>query len=142
MTHNPGNGGYGPDGFHGGQGGGYGSDDPYCSYGQQGYGDQAGYAGQQYGYASKGFPPAPKGKVAAGLLGIFLGEYGVHNFYLGYKQRAITQLVITIIGYVTMIILIGFLMVAVTAIWGLIEGIMILAGADSYQRDADGVPLV
>lgn len=51
-------------------------------------------------------------------------------------------MVITIIGYVTMIILIGFLMVAVTAIWGLIEGIMILAGADSYQRDADGVPLV
>lgn len=25
-----------------------------------------------------------KSRIAAGLLGIFLGCYGVHNFYLGY----------------------------------------------------------
>ena len=25
-----------------------------------------------------------KSKMAAGLLGIFLGTFGVHNFYLGY----------------------------------------------------------
>lgn len=28
--------------------------------------------------------PNAKSKMAAGLLGIFLGSFGVHNFYLGY----------------------------------------------------------
>ena len=28
-----------------------------------------------------------KSKMAAGLLGIFLGAFGVHNFYLGYTDR-------------------------------------------------------
>jgi len=31
----------------------------------------------------------PKSKMAAGLFGIFLGAYGVHNFYLGYITKAI-----------------------------------------------------
>ena len=31
--------------------------------------------------------PNAKSKVAAGLLGIFLGAFGVHNFYLGYTSR-------------------------------------------------------
>ena len=33
-----------------------------------------------------------KSKIGAGLLGIFLGGFGVHNFYLGYKDKAIAQL--------------------------------------------------
>ncbi|MBR2402417.1 MAG: NINE protein [Lachnospiraceae bacterium] len=40
-----------------------------------------------------------KSKIAAGLLGIFLGAYGVHNFYLGYYKRAVVQLVLTLLGY-------------------------------------------
>lgn len=34
----------------------------------------------------------PKSKIAAGLLGIFLGCFGVHNFYLGYTGKAVAQL--------------------------------------------------
>ncbi len=30
------------------------------------------------------------------LLGVFLGAFGAHNFYAGYKGRAITQLAITL----------------------------------------------
>ena len=30
-----------------------------------------------------------KSKFVAGLLGIFLGTYGAHNFYLGYHKRAV-----------------------------------------------------
>ena len=33
-----------------------------------------------------------KSKVAAGLLAIFLGAFGVHNFYLGYTGKAVAQL--------------------------------------------------
>ncbi len=72
-----------------------------------------------------------KSKVAAGLLGIFLGAFGVHNFYLGYNGKAITQLLMTILSF-------GILG-AVSAIWGLIEGILILTG--SISEDAQGNPL-
>ncbi len=75
--------------------------------------------------------PGAKSKMAAGLLGIFLGAFGVHNFYLGYKGKAIAQLLITLLSC--------FMLSEVSAIWGLIEGIMILAG--NINTDADGNPL-
>lgn len=75
--------------------------------------------------------PGAKSKIAAGLLGIFLGGLGIHNFYLGYTGKAITQLLLTVLSC-------GFLS-EVSIIWGLIEGILILAG--SINTDADGNPL-
>lgn len=87
-------------------------------------------------------PPVPtnaKSKIAAGLLGIFLGCLGVHNFYLGYTSRAVGQLVLTIVGALLFCTGIGFILVAAAQIWGLIEGIMILAG--SINIDANGMPL-
>lgn len=75
--------------------------------------------------------PGTKSKLASGLLGIFLGSLGVHNFYLGYTGKAVAQLLITILSC-------GALSV-VSGVWGLIEGIMILAG--SITIDAEGKPL-
>lgn len=80
-----------------------------------------------------------KSKVAAGLLGIFLGSFGVHNFYLGYTGKAVTQLVLGVLGILLSCIVIGFFMVAAAGIWGLVEGIMILCG--SIKTDAKGIPL-
>ena len=67
-----------------------------------------------------------KSKVTAGILGIFLGCYGVHNFYLGYTGKAIAQIALSICF-------------GAGAIWGLIERIMILTG--KINKDANGVPL-
>lgn len=40
------------------------------------------------GVANKQAPaPDAKSKLVAGLLGIFLGTFGVHNFYLGYTGK-------------------------------------------------------
>ena len=39
-----------------------------------------------------------KSKLAAGLLGIFLGGYGVHNFYLGYIKKAVIQIVVSLVA--------------------------------------------
>ena len=72
-----------------------------------------------------------KSKMAGGLFGIFLGAFGVHNFYLGYTGKAIAQLLITVLSC-------GILS-AVSAIWGLIEGILILTG--SIGVDGQGRPL-
>lgn len=83
--------------------------------------------------------PNAKSKLAAGLLAIFLGQLGVHNFYLGNTGKAVTQLLLTIFGYILAIFIIGFFMVAAAGIWALIEGIMILTG--SIKTDGKGVPL-
>jgi len=75
-----------------------------------------------------------KSKLVAGLLAVLgLGIFGVHNFYLGFNGKAITQLVLTLIGFVLIIPLI------ITSIWGLVDGIMILCTPNG--KDAKGVPL-
>lgn len=69
--------------------------------------------------------------MAAGLLGIFLGGLGIHNFYLGYTGKALAQLLISLLSC-------GMLAWA-SAIWGLIEGVMLLTG--SINVDGKGNPL-
>lgn len=76
-------------------------------------------------------PAVQKSKLTASLLGIFLGSIGVHNFYLGYTGKAVAQLLIAVLTCGA-----G---AAVTSIWGLIEGIMILCG--KIDKDGKGVPL-
>lgn len=88
---------------------------------------QGGYQQAPCGYTD----PNAKSKLAAGLLGIFLGWIGVHNFYLGYTGKAVAQLLITILSCGTLC--------WVSEIWGLIEGILILTG--SMGTDATGRPL-
>jgi TM2 domain-containing membrane protein YozV len=68
-----------------------------------------------------------KSKLAAGLLGIFLGGWGIHNFYLGFTTKAIIQIVVTVVTC------------GVGALWGFIEGILILCG--KIDKDAKGIPL-
>ena len=83
------------------------------------------------GYNNANTNAPQKSKIAAGLLGIFLGGLGVHNFYLGYTGKAVAQLLISLLSC-------GFLAWG-SAIWGLIEGILILTG--SISVDANGNPL-
>ena len=61
-----------------------------------------------------------KSRLVAGLLGIFLGSLGIHNFYLGNKDKAMAQLLISVLSCFTLAV--------VSEIWGLIEGILILCG--------------
>lgn len=80
-----------------------------------------------------------KSKIAAGLFGIFFGCFGVHNFYLGFTSKAVTQLVLSLVGMLLSCIGIGVFLVLGIEIWGIVEGIMILAG--SINKDAKGIPL-
>ena len=78
-----------------------------------------------------GAPAAPvpgrKSKIAAGLLGVLLGGWGVHRFYLGYIGVGIAQIFVTM------------LTCGLGALWGFIEGILILTGG--INSDANGQPL-
>ncbi len=73
-----------------------------------------------------GLPYSDKSKLAAGLLQILLGGFGVGRFYLGDIGIGIAQIVVTLVTF-------GF-----GALWPLIDGIMILAGS---PRDKQGRPL-
>ncbi len=77
------------------------------------------------------YNPGQKSKIAAGLFGIFFGSLGVHNFYLGYNSKGLAQLLISVLSC--------FLLSPISAIWGLIEGILILGG--EINVDANGVEL-
>ncbi len=65
-----------------------------------------------------------KSKLTAGLLGIFLGGFGVHSFYLGNKGKGVGQIFASLCTC-------GF-----GSLWGLIEGILILCG--KIDKDANG----
>ena len=64
-----------------------------------------------------------------------MGAFGVHRFYLGYNTIGIIQILVTVVGG---IITCGVGWLA-GAIWGLVEGILILTG--SINQDAQGRPL-
>ena len=102
----------------------------------QGYTDPNGY---QQGY-QQGYPapagPAPKEKMVAGLLAIFLGGLGIHKFYLGKRKPAIIMLVVSFVG---LFVTLGIAS-AVMALIGLIEGIMYLTKSDQefYQTYVAG----
>ena len=71
-----------------------------------------------------GLPPdIANRKLIAGLLGILLGGFGVHKFYLGMTNTGIIQLVI------------GVVTCGIGGLIGLIEGIIYLtkSDADFYQ---------
>ncbi len=95
-------------------------------------GSQPMYNPPQY-QPQAGMDPPPgyvqKSRVAAGILGILLGAYGVHSFYLGNATRGLVQLLVSFltcgIGAIPMMI------------WGVVDGVKILDGR--INTDANGV---
>ena len=75
-----------------------------------------------------------KSKLVAGLLAIFLGGIGIHDFYLGNTKKAIIHILLATVGS-----LLFFLGPIASSVWALIDGIFILTGKISV--DANGVPL-
>ncbi len=103
----------------------YSSQTPYN--GQSGSSDQSHYSGQYNQTPMYNTMPEQKSKVAAGLLQIFLGGFGVGRFYLGYTGIGVAQLLVTIFTC------------GLGAIWPFVDGILILCG--QVPNDANGVPL-
>ncbi|HOI46810.1 MAG TPA: TM2 domain-containing protein [Bacilli bacterium] len=71
-----------------------------------------------------------KSKMVAGLLAIFVGPLGIHNFYLGYTTNGIIQLLLSTVG--------AFLVVGpfVAWIWAIVEAVQIFTG--KIDKDAQG----
>ena len=71
----------------------------------------------------------PKNKVLAIVLAIFLGTFGVHNFYLGYTGKGIAQILLSTLGACI------FIGPFITWIWVIVEIVMIATGS---LKDAEG----
>lgn len=81
-------------------------------------------------YVAVGAPAAgSKSKVAAGLLGIFLGGLGIHKFYLGFTGPGLVFLLVNTIGFaITWLFL--FVPNIVLGVVGFVEGIIYLTKTD------------
>lgn len=115
---------------------------PYQAYQPQGQPNQT-YAPYDTAYQQYSVPRQPpvqphyapplasRDHVAAGLLAIFLGEFGVHKFYLGYNTQGFIMLALGLIGGV-----LSFgLALGVVWIIAFIEGIIYLVKPQSeFER--------
>src|SRR5699024_1632416 len=83
----------------------------------------------QSAYAQPAGGPAPQGqaqsRLVVGLLGIFLGGFGVHRFLLGYTKIGLIQVLVSVLSC--------FILYPLIQIWGLIEGIMVLAKSPTFE---------
>ncbi|MFI3326278.1 MAG: NINE protein [Clostridia bacterium] len=68
-----------------------------------------------------------KSRFVAGILGVLLGGFGIHNFYLGFTTKGVIQIILTL------------LTLGLGSVWGFIEGILYLSGA--MDKDVNGIPL-
>lgn len=75
---------------------------------------------------ASGAGASEKSKVAAGLLGIFLGSLGIHKFYLGYSKEGAIMLLVTLLSVLPTL----GLGPALVALIGFIEGIIYIVKSD------------
>jgi hypothetical protein len=92
---------------------------------------------------------AGKSKVVAAILALLVGNYGIHDFYLGNKRNGFIKLGLTLIGMALMIagllsiaateavtwfaalpaiVIIGYVIILGVSIWSLVDFIRILTG--------------
>lgn len=100
-------------------------------------------------------PTTIKSSIAAGLLGIFLGQFGAHDWYLGNKKNGLIHVILFAgsfvvillssvvaaiatlsgIGFLTAVFgffaAIAYLVMMGNGIWGLVEGIILLVQGDA-----------
>lgn len=58
------------------------------------------------------------------LLWLVLGSIGAHRFYLGMNGSAAVMLALTVIGWATVILLVGFVFLAVVWTWVVVDAFL------------------
>jgi len=76
--------------------------------------------------------PGADKKILAGILGIVLGGLGVHKFILGYNQEGAIMAGAYVLGIIITMVTcgIGFPILLIPSIIGIVEGIMYLTKSD------------
>ncbi|MBQ2973228.1 MAG: TM2 domain-containing protein [Clostridia bacterium] len=98
--------------------------------------------------AKSGLNSDEKTKMAAGLLAIFLGHIGMHEFYLGFNKKAKPRIILTVAAVVLYILgkvlwllggsflkTVGILILLGVLVWNIFDAVNIFKGK---RTDADG----
>ena len=75
-----------------------------------------------------------KSNLAAGLLAIFLGTLGIHEFYLGNVGRGILYLFATLFSLILSLFFIGVIFLIIIEIIAFIQGIVYIANQENFDR--------
>jgi TM2 domain-containing membrane protein YozV len=75
-----------------------------------------------------------KSIVVAYLLLIFFGGFGAHRFYLGRTGSAVAMLLLFIVGWLTLVVVIGFALLLVVGIWAIVD-IFLVPGMIQVQKE-------
>lgn len=67
------------------------------------------------------FEASKKSAGAAYALWFFLGGFGAHRFYLGLTGSAVAQLVLSVLGWSTIIVGVGLIFLVPLGIWLLVD---------------------
>jgi len=87
--------------------------------------------GSANGYSQLQLEQAKSKRVAAGVLGILLGAFGIHKFILGYTAAALVMLLSSLAGLVLgWCLCVPAIAPSVMGVIGLIEGILYLTKTD------------
>jgi len=78
---------------------------------------------------------SPKSRIAATLFAWFLGIFGAHRFYVGQTGTAVTMLVLSIVGFATLWLLVGTIILIAVGIWAFVDFIIAVTG---NMRDREG----
>ncbi|MDA8345464.1 MAG: TM2 domain-containing protein [Thermaerobacter sp.] len=76
----------------------------------------------------------PKNITVAYVLWFFFGGLGIHRFYLGRAGTGLAMLALTVVGWITSFIFIGFLLLFAVFVWWVIDAFRI----PSMVRSAAG----
>ncbi|MGI6127279.1 MAG: TM2 domain-containing protein [Planifilum sp.] len=78
-----------------------------------------------------------KSMVVAYLFAFFLGIFGAHRFYVGKTGTAVAQLVLTLLGIITMFIYVGFLLIWIVGIWVFIDYFLLYGYVKRLNEDIE-----
>jgi TM2 domain-containing membrane protein YozV len=79
---------------------------------------------------------SPKSRLATTLLAWFLGWAGGHRFYIGKTGTAVVMLILSIVGFATCWLIIGFIPLTIVWVWQLIDFVFAVVGK---MKDKDGL---
>jgi TM2 domain-containing membrane protein YozV len=69
------------------------------------------------------------------VLAVFLGAFGAHQFYLRHPGIAVTQLVLTVLGWLTAWLIIGWFLIVPVWCWVVVDLFLI----PGWVRRANGL---
>lgn len=80
-----------------------------------------------------------KSVVVALVLWFFFGYLGIHRMYLGKVASGVMMAVITVLGVLTMVFMVGFLLLFIVFIWWVVDFVLIILQARKHNKMHDTI---